>query len=232
MQGRTTLNSEAERSFNSKIGSRPATQVSDSIDAKRLNQSRDKSIKQDNDTISKKKDTISHKATIETNPGDVRKSADVSKDGRRSPEKPGERAISNQSKVKNGDPSRKISKVNVSEVKSNPVSQETTMEGKMLSIPQISGPPLGQNRSPYSTILMSKRIMNIREENEAILRTNDLGEDIEKYQESIDQIIQNNLYMYSEKQLLPFMRSFFSRKKAMELPAGHGTKLLLQGLKE
>lgn len=28
------------------------------------------------------------------------------------------------------------------------------------------------------------------------------------------------------------MRSFFSRKKASELPTGHGTKMLLRGLKE
>ena len=79
---------------------------------------------------------------------------------------------------------------------------------------------------------MSKRIMEVREENEAIMKTNDLGEDIGRYKESIEQILHNNLQIYSERQLLPFMRSFFSRKKASDLPPGHGTKLLLQGIKE
>jgi len=42
-------------------------------------------------------------------------------------------------------------------------------------------------------VKMSKRIMDVREENEAILKTNDLGGDIDRYKESIEQILQNNL---------------------------------------
>jgi len=48
--------------------SRPITQVSGSVDNKKLNNSKDKSTKQDNESVTKKKGAeSSHKATIETN---------------------------------------------------------------------------------------------------------------------------------------------------------------------
>jgi len=57
---------------------------------------------------------------------------------------------------------------------------------------------------------MSKRILELKNENQLEININDLGDNLQKYQINVDMIINKNLELYAQRQFLPFMRSLFA----------------------
>jgi len=60
---------------------------------------------------------------------------------------------------------------------------------------------------------MSKRILELKNENQMEININDLGDNLQKYQINVDMIINKNLELYAQRQFLPFMRSLFASRK-------------------
>ena len=73
---------------------------------------------------------------------------------------------------------------------------------------------------------MSKKILELRNENDEGVGIFEQTETIQKLESNICHVLNKNQEMYSQKQLLPSMLSHFASKMARDTPPGGGSNLL------
>lgn len=61
------------------------------------------------------------------------------------------------------------------------------------------GPVSIKNSNSLSFIKMSKRILELKNENQMEININDLGDNLQKYQINVDMIINKNLELYAQR---------------------------------
>ena len=81
-------------------------------------------------------------------------------------------------------------------------SKDDKASGNEAEIYNIWGSKINQNASPYCVEKMSKRILEIRNENHKILQVNDLADNLQKMQNNIELINSKSLEFYSQRQIL------------------------------
>mmetsp|Transcript_23582 Transcript_23582/g.36279 ORF Transcript_23582/g.36279 Transcript_23582/m.36279 type:complete len:176 (-) Transcript_23582:3796-4323(-) len=74
-------------------------------------------------------------------------------------------------------------------------------------------------KSPHSLIKMSKRILELRNENMVEIQTADFSSNLQKLKKNILLIRTRNQDSYASRQLLPFLRSLFAERQDEEMNA-------------
>jgi hypothetical protein len=82
------------------------------------------------------------------------------------------------------------------------------------------------HKSPHSLEKMAKRILELKNQNHAIMLLHDNSSNFQKFQNNIELLISKNLEFYAQRQTLQFMRSLQAMRRASEIPQGTGTKIL------